>query len=382
VDKTPQGRLVSLDALRGFVVLVMIFANDLAHVTGLPWWMHHLPPGVSGLTFVDVIYPAFLFMVGTALPLAFDRRHREGVSTDQLVVHVLVRAFVLSVIGLVQMNGRNLDAAASGIPYAVWNAAALTALILAWAHDPRPVSGRAPVWRFVRPIAVVVLIVLVALYRSKYGGWLQPGHRGILGAIGSAYLVSAGLYGWTGGRRLGLGVAFFVLVLWNVGTHLDFSTLPVIGNASAASIVMAGVLAAVVLQAERRAGRRVLVLAVFAAGMAAAAAILAPYFQVSKIASTPSWCLYSAAITTVLLIVFHAAIDVRGWTEWARPLLPAGRNALLVYLLPDIFYALFGVKWLDTWLGHGLLGVARAAALAVAMMAVGALLTRRIRMRV
>ena len=412
---TSEGRLLSLDALRGFVVLVMIFVNDVASVAGLPWWMYHIPPGASGLTFVDVVYPAFLFMVGTAIPLALERRQREGMSAGALARHVAVRGVALSVIGLLQMNGRELDPVASGVPYALWNAAVLSAMILAWTQDRRrddptnrriddpsgdassdPADSqsevrRARLLRILRLVSIVVLVVLVALYRSRHGGWLHFRNRGILGSIGAAYVVAAGLHAWTRRTWAGAIAAFVGLVLWNVGTRVGVTPLPIVGNGAAASVVMAGVLACRWLQSAPLAppaqavavARRLMALGGFAAAMTLAALALAPRFHVAKIGATPSWCLYSAAITTVLLIFFYMAIDFRGWIAWARPLLPAGRNALVVYLLPDIFYAIFGVKWLDAWLGHGGLGVLRAAAFTAAMMAWGALLTRhRIRMQV
>ena len=373
MDTTPQGRLISLDALRGFVVFVMIFANDLAFVTGLPAWMQHMRPGLSGLTFVDVVYPAFLFMAGTAIPWAFERRRRDG-SEGALLGHVVRRTVALSVIGLIQMNGRTLDRTGV-VPYAVWNVAALAAvLLLVWRPDP-PID-RARV-RLLRAAAIVVLLLLVAVYRSKYGGWLQPGNRGILGAIAAAYLMSAVLYGWAGGRRAGVALGFLALAGWNIGTLVDFSPLPVVGNASAAAVLMGGVLAGTLLRTEPTVERRVGLLAGLAVLMTVVAAILQTRFPVSKIGSTPSWWLYSAAIVTGLLVVFHLAVDVRGHAAWVRPLLPAGTNALLFYLLPDFFYAVFGLRWLEPWLGHGALGLFRATVFAVAVMAVGTLLTRR-----
>ena len=52
-------------------ILVMIFVNDLAGVRGAPAWMKHIHPSdADGMTFVDVVFPAFLFIVGTSIPSA------------------------------------------------------------------------------------------------------------------------------------------------------------------------------------------------------------------------------------------------------------------------------------------------------------------------
>src|SRR5256885_1596306 len=71
-------RVMSVDALRGFVMFMMIFVNDLAGAptTIVPAWMRHFH-GKSGMTFVDLVFPAFLFIVGMSIPLALGRRLRS-----------------------------------------------------------------------------------------------------------------------------------------------------------------------------------------------------------------------------------------------------------------------------------------------------------------
>src|SRR5581483_3316596 len=63
-------RILSIDALRGFVMFIMIFVNDLAGAPHklVPDWMVHWSDrhhkGESGMTFVDLVFPGFLFIVG------------------------------------------------------------------------------------------------------------------------------------------------------------------------------------------------------------------------------------------------------------------------------------------------------------------------------
>ena len=68
-----HGRVASVDALRGLTILLMIFVNDLG--PHAPSWMHHIqPPNADGMTLADVVFPAFLFIVGISIPLAIERR--------------------------------------------------------------------------------------------------------------------------------------------------------------------------------------------------------------------------------------------------------------------------------------------------------------------
>src|SRR4051794_17383706 len=81
-DAHPFTRVVSIDALRGFVMFMMIFVNDLAGVGSIvPDWMVHFSErhrGGSGMTFVDLVFPAFLFLVGMSIPLALGSRLQKG----------------------------------------------------------------------------------------------------------------------------------------------------------------------------------------------------------------------------------------------------------------------------------------------------------------
>src|ERR1035437_8706494 len=74
------GRLASLDIYRGLVVVGMTLVNYLSPVQGVPAWSKHWPESLDGYTYVDVVFPAFLFIVGVAIPLALNRRLSRGAS--------------------------------------------------------------------------------------------------------------------------------------------------------------------------------------------------------------------------------------------------------------------------------------------------------------
>ena len=109
-------RVVSIDILRGLTMLLMIFVNDLAGVHGLPWWNYHLPAEVNGMTYVDMVFPTFLFIVGLSLPLAINRRLNSDSSLPQLWIHILSRTAGLLVLGIALANA---DACTS-MPSNLW----------------------------------------------------------------------------------------------------------------------------------------------------------------------------------------------------------------------------------------------------------------------
>jgi heparan-alpha-glucosaminide N-acetyltransferase len=78
-----SSRVTSIDALRGFVMFMMIFVNDLAGAPEkiVPDWMAHFSDRHkegSGMTFVDLVFPAFLFIVGMSIPFALGSRLNKG----------------------------------------------------------------------------------------------------------------------------------------------------------------------------------------------------------------------------------------------------------------------------------------------------------------
>ena len=65
--RTTAPRVVSIDIFRGLTMAVMIFVNALSEVRGLPWWTRHAPASVNVMTYVDMVFPFFLFAVGMSL---------------------------------------------------------------------------------------------------------------------------------------------------------------------------------------------------------------------------------------------------------------------------------------------------------------------------
>lgn len=77
----------SLDALRGFAILTMVLSGAIAYGGVLPPWMYHaqvppplhkFDPSIPGITWVDLVFPFFLFSMGAAIPLALQKHLQTG----------------------------------------------------------------------------------------------------------------------------------------------------------------------------------------------------------------------------------------------------------------------------------------------------------------
>jgi heparan-alpha-glucosaminide N-acetyltransferase len=356
------GRVESLDVARGLTILVMLFVNDLSGVTGAPAWLKHIdPPNADGMTLADVVFPAFLFIVGLSLPLALERRLAQA---DLLLVlfHVLTRTVSLLIIGVFMVNSESI---APGTPLGRpgWILLTYAGVLLIWSapRAPRP-AGFWP--RHGRRLAGASILVLAALlYRGGDASGiiqLRPHWWGILGLIGWAYFIACITYLIFRRSPIALlGVmallycvyfadraGFFVTVGW-LDRWVD------IGSAlgSHAAITLSGAIAGLILlptstTASTTHRARIAFGLLFGLGLAAAAVLLHalrdihPMFIINKIAATPPWCLMSAAWTMWMWTGLYACTDTIGFTGRAGLLKAAGQNALFAFILGPILYAL------------------------------------------
>ena len=175
-------RIASIDILRALTMLLMIFVNDLGTLRNIPGWLEHVKRGADGMGLADVVFPAFLFIVGLSLPFAVDNRRKKGDNDWQLVKHVLARTFALLVMGVFFVNGETLYSAATGMPGYMYDTLCCVSFILIWNSYPKNVN-RIFV-NIARAIGIITLVILAFVYR---GGDIYNIY--VLARNGGAYLV-------------------------------------------------------------------------------------------------------------------------------------------------------------------------------------------------
>src|SRR6266550_2078323 len=133
INKLTSLRVLSIDAFRGITILVMIFVNELAGVSGVPPWMKHMPADADAMTFVDVVFPAFLFIVGMSIPFALNYRLSKGDTPFQLFKHITSRTIGLLVLGVFMVNAEDgYNEEAMGMSIYLWSLLFYIAVILVW----------------------------------------------------------------------------------------------------------------------------------------------------------------------------------------------------------------------------------------------------------
>ncbi len=346
------------------------------------------------MTYVDVVFPAFLFIVGMAIPLAVSRRLERSDSQLQLWKHILLRFASLAILGIFIANWSKLDPQLTGLSKRVWSLTGFAGAILLWNVYP-PSLNRRQLFKALKCAGFVMLFSMLAIFRRTapdgQTAWLDFSYWEILGLIARTYLAVCILYVPLRKRPWAPVALLAALCALNVASRLgwvDFlRRLPFwvwpFGRGDLASITVAGIVASQIFLGcsfAKTFRQKALWASAYAAALFAAGWMLMG-FGIAKLGATPTWCLWSSAISVTLFLLVYWAVDVKLMTRWAEFLRPAGQNTLLTYLLPDIFYAAFGSSFFAAWLGYGWPGAARALLFTALMLAAAAVLTRmRVRM--
>lgn len=132
----------ALDALRGLAILLMVLSSSIAFGI-LPAWMYHaqvpppdhvFKPELPGITWVDLVFPFFLFTMGTAIPLALQKKLAVQ-SPLKTASQILQRYFLLIIFALFTFYARAwVMSSTAGTPEYLLSIAGFFMLFLMFSH--------------------------------------------------------------------------------------------------------------------------------------------------------------------------------------------------------------------------------------------------------
>jgi len=350
-----------------------IFVNDLMNANHVPAWMQHYH-GQTGMTFVDLVFPAFLFIVGMSIPLAMGPRLERGEPIWKAIAHVLLRTVALLAIGIMMVNSDlGPNSAKMGWSGTWWTALMYISAILSFC-SLSPGGKNAPedhrqFWRRItlvlRVLGIGLMVFLALTYRADNGRpvlqlhpfFIRHAWYGILGVIGWAYLVASIIYLIFRNHRTALlGCTALVMCLYATGDLFSrFWIAHQVNIQSAlgshAAISVAGLLlGSILLTPDTKShSARIRFTAMFIAGCVAAAILLGPQWGISKERGTPAWCFWACAITAALWLAFYLIDEVMHGRIILKPLAATGRNVLLAYLLSEMMESVLDLSHLSNW---------------------------------
>lgn len=304
----PAGRVLSIDALRGFDMFwIMNWAHvfrEICKYINTPFSLRILGQFDHaewfGYTFYDFIYPLFLFIVGLSMPFAFARRIEKGDSKKDLYKHIIKRTIILFILGLIydglfDFNFSRIDL--SGILQIIALSYFFSSLIL--------LNTSVKFQAIVTGILLILYWVLMVFVPVPgYGaGVLTP--SGNLSSYLQRYfslhrLITLASITHTCSTMIGILTGH-----WLKTSHP--------GNKKTVYMFLAGLLGVII-------------------GL-----IWNLNFPISKKLWTSSYVIYSAGWSLILFAIFYWIIDVKGYKKWAFPFFIIGLNPITIYVGQRLF---------------------------------------------
>lgn len=376
-------RIQSLDVFRALTMLLMLWVNEYAGVKDLPHWMYHAAAQEDMMGFSDIIFPAFLFAMGMAVPFAVQNRLKKGDSLLQVSLHILLRTVALVVMGLFTVNKGAYDPVASGIPSAWYSLLMVAGFFLVWNLYPKVSDARRYLFAGMKIAGIALLIYLLVIFVPKEGQSFGTKWWGILGLIGWSYLGTSLIYLATRSDLRKAIAAFLLLTACCLltfagvfrGTWAEYiPSQPVLYTLS-----VAGMLSAIILQQYgRRPGSFYGVMVAIGVVMALCGWVAHHWWIISKIQATPTWLFYCCAMFFPAVALLHYLCDVKGKAHWFAIIKPAGTLTLTCYMVPYLtgnLMRLLGLHW-PSFTYSGGAGLVRCALYSLAAIWIAWLLSK------
>lgn len=324
IHTTPQSnaRLLSLDAFRGLVIVMMFLVNVAGTDKAFPEWFAHrgYNSGKHGNGLADFVFPWFLFIVGCAVPFSMSSGRGAGMPTWRKILTAFRRGLTIYLLGtLIWCASSAYRADSPGRYFKAIDASVL----LHW--DILPLIG----------LGYFVAVVL----------WLAPWRV----AIG--FVAATLLFKWLSLTQL--SHPDLNEVVWTNAASMDkwikdqlgwFGVL-ITQGLPASAIVVLGSFAGDILRRLSPPIDRAKTLAIWGGGFVVASYALhrwnMPY---SKDFLTSSYVLLMAGSAAVTLAGLFWLVDIRKASTllWLRIY---GSNAVFIYLLAELTWKMILTRW-------------------------------------
>jgi len=301
-------RLVSLDVFRGLTIAAMLLVNNPGSWSDVYAPLLHAP--WHGWTPTDLVFPFFLFIVGVAIPFAFEKRRAAGAGRGELLAKALRRAVILFLLGLFLSGFPRFDLANLRIP-GVLQRIAVCYLAAAALYLVTGARGRA--------VAAATLLL---------GYWAAMALVPVPGFGPGVLEPEANLAAWLDREILGMAHLWKSSQTWDPEGIL--STVPAI------STVLLGAFTGTWLRSERPAREKTTGLVLGGTAGIGLGLIWNLVFPINKNLWTSSYVIFTAGCALLVLGLCYRVVDVAGWRRGLAPLLAYGTNAIAAFVLSGL----------------------------------------------
>ena len=312
-----NGRLMSLDAFRGFVMFWIVGGEALAHALAkldgvqsevlntVMIQLKHV--SWEGFRFYDLIFPSFVFIVGASVAFSLGKLQASG-SRRAAVRRVIWRGLLLWLVGIIYYGG--ISGGLEGVRLlGVLQRIGICYLVTGLLFIYLPVRG-----------LVAAFLILLGGYWALLSFVAVPGQEAV------SFEEGRNITNWFDSKYLPFRK-------WS-GTHDPegiLSTLPAIATC------LLGVFAGLLLKNEGLTrGKKILTLFGAGAIFVLVGNLWGGYHPVIKCLWTSSFVVLAGGWSLVLLAFFYSVIDVVQVKRWAMPFVWIGMNPIAIYLLSTV----------------------------------------------
>src|SRR6195256_5501218 len=360
-QRKPEGatRLISLDAFRGLVMILMLgeemrlFAVARAFPHSAVWsWIAFNTQHVEwqGCSLHDLIQPAFSFLAGAALPFSIANRTIKGQTFWPMLGHAIRRALLLIFLGIFLRSLRSTQT------YFTF-------------EDTLTQIGLGYVFLFLlgfTPVRtqVVTLVLILILFWAAFVLYPAPSPGFDYARVGVPpnwpHLYTGFLSHWNKNSNLSWAFDVWFLSLFprehsfvfNEGGWSTLSFIPTLGT------MILGLLAGEWLKGKGSKQQKLRGLVIAGAGLLLLGLVCqwTGICPIVKRVWTSAYTLYSGGWVVLILAGFYALIECKGGRWWAFPLVVVGMNSIAVYVMSWTMAGFFG-DGIDRHIGKTLAGM-------------------------
>jgi len=328
-------RLLSLDAYRGIVMLLLVFTAahgdwmvPIEHAfQDSPWMLgllrHAEHVEWQGIVLWDMIQPAFMFMVGVSMAYSYVSRQRQGHSYGRMFGHACYRAVVLILLGVFLRSLHRESTYWTFEDVVSQIGLGYVGLFLLW---NRP-------WR----VQMFCALGLLLAYWLLFALWPLPGESYDYVAVDGHRYYEGFFAHWNKNAHPGHYFDQWLLNLFPreqpfVANRGGYNTLNFIP--SLATMIF-GLMAGELLRrsTDRRSNFKKLVIAGVLATLVGWALQSFGICPIVKKIWTPSFGLVSSGLCLLGLAFLYGVIDILKWQRWSWPAVIVGRNSTAAYCM-------------------------------------------------
>ncbi|XP_071757941.2 heparan-alpha-glucosaminide N-acetyltransferase isoform X1 [Centroberyx gerrardi] len=363
---TPSKRLRSLDTFRGLSLVIMVFVN---YGGGRYWFFRH--ESWNGLTVADLVFPWFVFIMGTSIALSVNSLLRGGSTRCSLLWKTVWRSLQLFIIGVLVINPNYCQGPLSWdnlrIPGVLqrlaWSYLVVACLDLlvararldilpmdAWWYPGGEILLYWPAWLVVLLLESIWLCFTFLLpVPGCPTGYLGPGGIGDMGLYANCTGGAAGFIDrWLLGEKHIYQTPSSRVIY---ATRMPYDPEGVLGSINSILMAFLGLQAGKIILHYKDLHSKImsrfliwgLVLGIISAVLTKCSRDQG-FIPVNKNLWSLTYVTTLACFAYVVLVLVYYTVDVKKWWTGA-PFYYPGMNSILVYVGHEVFEEYFPFRW-------------------------------------